>query len=563
MAGEGSQRLVGLLGVGAADRQRGALGAFNANWDADWTVQAQVTERGWEAELAIPLKTLRYNPGTDKTWGFNAMRNIRRKNEQVYLAPVPRGYNLTRVSEAAQADRARPAEAPRPEAHSVRRPRYLETTASRSTPVDGSADVGLDFKWGITPSLTADLTVNTDFAQVEADEEQVNLTRFELFFPEKRPFFLENASMFQFGASQQIDLFFSRRIGFEAGTEAPILGGGRVSGKAGAYNVGVLNMQTDRDRRRPHRPALAPPNNFFVSRVQREFGRSNVGAIFVNRQGTGDAAGSRTSTAPTASTRRCRPVQRQAFRVHRRAPTSPEVPVTGRGTAPTSPGGSSTHTTSPAGSTTTSATPASATTSTPRSATSRAPATTSAPYRFFLDWQPKKYPYVRRFSPHIFENWYWGLDGNVQTMRGHYHFLEIQPRSGGRWGARIDREQDRPTAPFVIYSIPTARAWSSRRASTAGTTGRSSTSAIRARAVQLLGGATFGSFYDGDWTQIAVNLEGRVGDRFTASVGYTQADIDLPYGNFVTKLVPTKLSYSFTRWPPSRRWCSTTPRPAP
>ena len=120
VAGEGATGSSALPGVGGRGSTRGALGAFNANWDADWTVQAQVTERGWEAELAIPLKTLRYDPGTGKTWGFNAMRIIRRKNEQVYLQPVPRGYNLTRVSEAAQLDRARAAEAPRPEADAVR-----------------------------------------------------------------------------------------------------------------------------------------------------------------------------------------------------------------------------------------------------------------------------------------------------------------------------------------------------------------------------------------------------------------------------------------------------------
>ena len=102
VAGEGATGSSALFGVGGGRSTRGALGAFNVNWDANWTVRAQVTERGWEAEMAIPLKTLRYDSGTDKTWGFNAVRNIRRKNEQAYLQPVQRGYNLTRVSEAAQ-----------------------------------------------------------------------------------------------------------------------------------------------------------------------------------------------------------------------------------------------------------------------------------------------------------------------------------------------------------------------------------------------------------------------------------------------------------------------------
>jgi hypothetical protein len=92
----------GQAASGAGGSQRGSIGAFNANWDGDWTVRAQVTERGWETEMAIPLKTLRYREGTDRTWGFNVMRNIRHKNEQVYLAPIPRGFDIYRVSMAAK-----------------------------------------------------------------------------------------------------------------------------------------------------------------------------------------------------------------------------------------------------------------------------------------------------------------------------------------------------------------------------------------------------------------------------------------------------------------------------
>ncbi len=541
VAGEGATGSSALPGVGGRGSTRGALGAFNANWDADWTVQAQVTERGWEAELAIPLKTLRYDPGTGKTWGFNAMRIIRRKNEQVYLQPVPRGYNLTRVSEAAQLTGLELPKRRDLKLTPYVAGRYLEDNRFTEDPSDGSGDVGLDLKWGITPSLTADVTVNTDFAQVEADEEQVNLTRFELFFPEKRPFFLENASIFQFGASQQIDLFFSRRVGFESGTEAPILGGGRVSGKVGAYNVGIMNIQTlETDAARTDLQ-LAPPNNFFVSRVQREFGRSNVGAIFVNKEGTGgSAASSNYNRAYGVDTALQTSANGKLF-AFLAGTTSPEAKggtdMAGRAFYTYNKPGWFNGNIGYAG-----------------VGDKFNPEVGYLPrrgyhfgtYRAFLDYQPKKYPYIRRLSPHIFENWYWGLDGKVQTMRGHYHFLEIQPRSGGRWGARIDREQDRPTVPFVIYSGTDGRRvvippgfyswnyWSLEYFSNPSAPFNFSVV------------PTFGSFYDGDWTQVAVNLEGRLGDRFTASVGYTQADVELPYGNFVTKLVPTKVSYSFT-----------------
>jgi hypothetical protein len=149
----------------------GGGAGFNVNWDADWTVRAQITERGWEAEFAIPLRTLRYNPGDDRTWGVNAMRNIRRKNEQVFLAPIPRGYNLYRVSVAGKLHGLS-----LPVRRDIRLLPYAAAAVTddktlRTNTVDRSGDVGLDFKWGVRADLTLDLTINTDFAQVEADEQ--------------------------------------------------------------------------------------------------------------------------------------------------------------------------------------------------------------------------------------------------------------------------------------------------------------------------------------------------------------------------------------------------------
>ena len=134
----------------------------------------------------------------------------------------------------------------------------------RETDLDG--DVGIDAKYSLTPSLTLDATYNTDFAQVEVDEQQINLDRFNLFFPEKRPFFLENAGFFTVGAPSQVELFFSRRIGIDShGAPIPIVAGARVSGKAGGNNVGFLNMQTE------ERLGVSPANNFSVARVSRSW----------------------------------------------------------------------------------------------------------------------------------------------------------------------------------------------------------------------------------------------------------------------------------------------------
>ena len=268
------------------------MSGFNTNWDADWGVRAGITARGWEAEFSIPLKTLRYKSGHNQTWGVNAMRIIRRRNEQVYLAPVPRGYTLHRVSVAG---RLHGLDLPaRRQLQLI--PFGLRSDGLNKTVADrqrsGEWDFGGDLKWGVTSELTLDLTARTDFAQVEADEEQINLTRFALFFPEKRPFFLENAQTFQFGHAQAIDLFFSRRIGLsERGVPIPIIGGGRLSGKMCGLNVGLLNMQTRAvlDERNPG-AVIAPSNNFSIVRVVREIGRSNIGAAFVNRSASGTHA---------------------------------------------------------------------------------------------------------------------------------------------------------------------------------------------------------------------------------------------------------------------------------
>jgi hypothetical protein len=234
----------------------------------------------------IPFRTLRYEAGA-REWGLNFQRTIRRRKETAYWAPLPIQFDLMRVSLAGALTGVTP-----PAQRNLKVIPYALTEARRRS-TSGSAtdmlgDVGGDVKYSLTPSLTLDATINTDFAQVEVDEQQVNLDRFNLFFPEKRPFFLENAGLFSVGSSGEAELFFSRRIGIADNGEAiPIVGGARLSGRTGPVNVGVLNMQTDDVDGR------FAANNFTVGRVRRDFrGRSNVGAMFVQRQATGEGAGS-------------------------------------------------------------------------------------------------------------------------------------------------------------------------------------------------------------------------------------------------------------------------------
>ena len=262
-------------------------GAFNLNWDTTWSVQSRVHDKGWSAEFAIPFKSLRYGPTDVQTWGINFQRNIRRNNEVVYWAPLSRQFNLFRVSSAGELTGLEP-----PSQRNLKVTPYVLGVARRGGAlVPGThykEELGFDAKWSVTPSLTLDATYNTDFAQVEVDEIQVNLDRFSLFFPEKRPFFLENAGQFNVGTAQEVELFFSRRIGVgTGGVQQPINGGLRLSGKVGdATNVGLLHMRSEGV------DGLVAQNDYSVARIRQELpNRSSLGAIFVNRDGDGGVSG--------------------------------------------------------------------------------------------------------------------------------------------------------------------------------------------------------------------------------------------------------------------------------
>ena len=257
-------------------------GSSNFDWDAIWYVKAKITEQGWQAEFAIPFKTLRFKSLESQRWGVNFLRVIRRKNEQTYWSPIPRPYRLPRVSLAGGLEGLSGVQ----QGRNLYFKPYLSAPVVRreEDDVDFIPDVGFDIKYGVTPGLTLDLTANTDFSQVEADTQQINLTRFSLFFPEKREFFLENADLFQFGksgsgfrAGRDMIPFFSRRIGLSRGRVVPILGGARLSGRAGQYRLGIISMQANEFEE-------TPSTNFSVIRVSRDvLSKSDVGAIFVNK----------------------------------------------------------------------------------------------------------------------------------------------------------------------------------------------------------------------------------------------------------------------------------------
>ncbi len=275
----------------------------NLDWNPVWNVRTGRFDGGWTVEMEIPFKSLRFSPGTSQIWGIQIGRRIRWKNESSYLTPIPisGGPGLFRTSAAATLtglcvpSRNRRLEIKPYAIGSLATDR--NTTPAISNQANGN--FGVDLKYGVTQNLTADFTYNTDFAQVEVDEQQVNLTRFSLFFPEKREFFLESRGTFDFGQGFRFGsggggrrggggffgggdaptVFFSRQIGLQGGQTVPILGGGRLTGKAGDFTVGALNIQTDDTL-----SGAAASTNFTVMRIKRDIlRRSRIGGIFTGR----------------------------------------------------------------------------------------------------------------------------------------------------------------------------------------------------------------------------------------------------------------------------------------
>ena len=280
----------GRPGGGSGRQQRGSGGGFNLNWDGSWEVATSTDSRGWYAEMRIPFTTLRYGRGGDQTWGLNFERRIRRNSEEAVWAPIPRQFNLYRVSLAGTLDLAAPATRIATINPYVLSNSFKDYTVT-SPDAEFGSKVGIDAKIGLNQSLTLDLTVNTDFAQAEVDDQQVNLTRFSLFFPEKRAFFLENAGTFSVGSGRSAELFFSRRIGLSSGQEVPIHAGARMTGKVGDVQLGLLNIQTGGlnvpSTVNGGTLRVAPDNNFGVVRAFREWeNRSRIGGIFVSRLNT-------------------------------------------------------------------------------------------------------------------------------------------------------------------------------------------------------------------------------------------------------------------------------------
>ena len=273
-------------------------GNLNVDWNPVWDVRTGRFEGGWTVEMAIPFKSLRYQSGTAQIWGINIRRVIRRRNEWTHLVPIPASagvpggiFRLSMAATLVGLDLPSAGSNVEIKPYGISR---LTSDVAR-TPIltnHPEAAAGIDAKYGVSANLTADVTVNTDFAQVEVDEQQVNLTRFTLQFPEKRDFFLEGRGIFDFGrtptapgsgnsspANGSPSLFYSRRIGLSGSRVVPIVVGGRFTGKVEKFTIGLMNLETANDS-----VSTTPATNFTVARVRRDvLRRSTIGVMFTNR----------------------------------------------------------------------------------------------------------------------------------------------------------------------------------------------------------------------------------------------------------------------------------------
>ena len=544
--GQGSGR----FGGGGSGRpsnsrqQRGSGGGLNVNWDGVWQVAARVTDVGWTAEIAIPFRTLRYPPADVQTWGMNFQRNIRANNEQSYWSPLPRQFSLNRLSLAGELQGLRvPAQR-----NLQLMPYALGNAAYRGAEARtvSTGDWGADLKYSITPGLTLDATYQTDFAQVEVDDEQINLDRFTLFFPEKRPFFLENAGLFSVGQSGAVDVFFSRRIGLgERGEQIPIVGGGRLSGKVGSNtNVGFLNMQTAAVD-----AAGTPRQNFTVGRIRQDLAnRSNVGVMFVNRQAAGGLAGADDfnrsyavdgrwgigqggTVSGFAAGTRTPPAALAAFRARHG--------LTGAADGAHAYGLSAQH----------------------QSEVARLSLgyTEVAPdfnpevgflarrsYRrmngsVFTTLRPDDFWGVHEFRPHVSHYTVFDFETGWQETQFTHIDNHVEWRNGYEIHTGVNVTREGVFQPFEIFPgvvVPPGR-YDHQEAQIAGNTNLGAPVSGNFNAI-------VGGLFGGQRVTVTPSIAARAGETFNALLEWSYNDLDLPGGRFTTNLIRLRTSYSFT-----------------
>ena len=499
----------------------------NKDWDGVWTVKTRITEQGWFAEFWIPFSTLRFSSAREQVWGINFERNIRRKREQVLWQGWSRDSDLEQVARAGKLVGLKGISSVK--LVEVKPYGITGFSVKPETANKGVGDVGGDLNYLITPTMKLNLTVNTDFAQVESDRVQINLTRFSLFYPEKREFFLEGRNYFDFGMGHAIQPFYTRRIGLAPDrTEIPIIAGARLLGKTGRTTLGGMSIQTAAK-------GEIPPTNYPVLRWKQDiWSESTVGLIGVskiepNRQNVVYGSDFLYSTTDFLGDKNLQfggafaqsytsDADRKFGESHRIFISYPSDfvefdAVWSRVSKDFNP-------------------------------------ETGFLYRknyqmFYSELQfnprPAFLPWIRRlvFKPLDFNYYIDDVTHELQTFKSEYRPLGFSTKSGEFFEFNIQRSAENLPYDFEIHDgvvIPRGEYWFTHYEIQMAT--------FSGRPLFGYGSLNWGNFYDGKRTRFFGRLVWRWNKHFSMSADYTRNDIQLPGGNFVVNEFGSRLEFA-------------------
>ena len=510
----------------------GAGGAFNINWDGSWTVKTKIHNDSWSAEFKIPFKTLRYKSEKTQEWGVNFQRVNASIQEVSHWSPINRQFTVNRLISAGTLSGVSP-----PVSQNMKFIPYFLTQRNslKGNETQTSAyesEGGFDGKVSIGSGLNLDLTYNTDFAQAEADEQQINLDRFSLFFPEKRAFFLENAGLFSVGdnsfGGSEVSMFFSRRIGLAgAGNQVPINGGARLTGSIANMRVGLLNMSTKSTEGRP-------ANEYQILRLKKELpNRSHIGAIATNliklgnekysnevvaldaKWGIGEVSQidgyTALSNTPNLDKEKSYAFRLQASSTGKMFSNALSYTEIGEDFNPE------------------------------MGFLKRSGGYRKWSGRIFTRLRPDNNLGVLEIRPHVNYDGYWKLDGFHQTGKLHVdNHLEFRSGYEIHTGINFTKEgliEDFDIFPSKSIVVPKST-YDHMEAQLYYTS--PPTSKISFSVMNYIGG-----FFGGDRISSSPRLKIRFGDKFNSEISYNYNNVNLPGGNFITYLSRSRLTYSF------------------
>ncbi|MEE2876471.1 MAG: DUF5916 domain-containing protein [Candidatus Neomarinimicrobiota bacterium] len=509
----------------------GTGGGFNVNWDAAWQVETEIGAFGWSAEFAIPFKTLRYKGDGEQEWGINFQRVVARKQEEANWAPIPRQFTINRLVSAGTLTGM-----VTPPPRNLKIMPYglgqLNNHEGEESSTASAGDFGMDAKIGIGSGLTFDLTYNTDFAQVEADEQQINLDRFSLFFPEKRAFFLENAGLFSVGEGgsfwgPDIEMFFSRRVGIGAGgSRVPILGGGRLTGTFSGLKVGALSMRTNAV------DDVTDGNHYSVMRLKKELpnrtyfggmvtdlnhlgenGYANRGYAIDGQLGIGELSqvvvfGAVTET-PGMKMDKAYAYRLNAGRNTQQISTSFAYTEVGPNFNP-------------------------------EMGFLKRENYRKWSGRIFTRFRPDDFFGLLEFRPHVNYDGYWKLDGFHESGKWHID-THWEFRSGFEIHTGMNLVKEGVLDDFEIASGVTvpAATYDDKEIQIMIMTNR-------AKAISFSSMNRIGGFFGGKRVNVTPTLNLRFKDRFTSQFSSQYNKVSLSSGDFVTNLMKARLTYSFS-----------------